>query len=252
MPPHRPGAHRVLVGCSGWNYAHWRRGVFYPEGCPAERWLGYYAERFGTVELNTTFYRLPRAAAAARWAEETPPGFVFAAKVSRFVTHVKRLLEVERHLPLLLGRLEPLAAAGKLGPLLWQLPPTFRRDDERLAAALGAAPRSLRHAVEFRHPSWFQPDVMALLRERGVALVIADRPEIRSFQTHELTAGFTYLRFHHGSRGARGNYSEGELAEWAARIRGFAEAGDVYAYFNNDWEGFAPRNASRLRALVER
>src|SRR5581483_12338116 len=143
-------------------------------------------------------------------------------------------------------RIEPLLRSPKLGPLLWQLPPTFRRDDERLAAALDVFPRSLRHALEFRHESWFTPDVMALLRERNVALVIADRPEIASFQTHELTADFTFVRFHHGSRGLRGNYSATELDEWAERIAGWADRGDVFAYFNNDWEGFAPRNALGL------
>ena len=251
MPPDRDSAHLLHIGCSGWNYAHWRHGVFYPERCPPARWLRHYARFFDTVELNNTFYRLPRTSAVARWAAETPARFVFAVKVSRYVTHIKRLAETEIHLPLLLARIEPLLGSPKLGPLLWQLPPTFRRDDERLAAALDAAPRDLRHAFEFRHASWFAADVMALLRERNVALVIADRPEIASFQTHELTADFTFVRFHHGSRGARGNYSERELDEWAERIRGWNERGDVFAYFNNDWEGFAPRNALRLQRLLD-
>jgi uncharacterized protein YecE (DUF72 family) len=250
MPPGRPGTARVRIGCSGWNYDHWRGGVFYPPGCPADRWLGYYAQHFDTVELNSTFYRLPRPTAAARWVTQTPPDFVFAVKVSRYLTHIKRLRETPQHLALLLERIEPLLASPKMGPLLWQLPPTFRRDDERLAEALAAFPPQLRHAVEFRHESWFAADVMALLRERNVALVIADRPEIKSFQSLELTAEFTFLRFHHGSRGARGNYSETELQEWAARIRGWRDNGDVYAYFNNDWEGFAPANALRLAQLL--
>jgi len=243
-------AHALRVGCSGWNYAHWRHGVFYPERCPPARWLRYYAQFFDTVELNNTFYRLPRTAAVARWVAESPRDFVFAVKVSRYVTHVKRLLDTEQHLPLLLERIEPLLRSPKLGPLLWQLPPTFRRDDERLAAALDVFPRSLRHALEFRHESWFTPDVMALLRERNVALVIADRPEIASFQTHELTADFTFVRFHHGSRGLRGNYSDVELDEWAERIRRWHDRGDVFAYFNNDWEGFATRNALGLKARL--
>src|SRR5262249_33940134 len=157
--------------------------------------------------------------------------------------HVKRLMDTEQHLPLLLERIEPLLGSPKLGPLLWQLPPTFRRDDDRLAAALAAFPPALRHAIEFRHESWFVSEVTALLRERNVALVIADRPEIASFQTHELTADFAFVRFHHGWRGLRGNYSDRELDEWAERIHGWGERGDVFAYFNNDWEGFAPRNA---------
>jgi uncharacterized protein YecE (DUF72 family) len=240
----------IHVGCSGWNYAHWRHGVFYPKRCPPARWLPFYAQHFDTVELNTTFYRLPRTTAAARWVAETPDDFVFAVKVSRYVTHIKRLTDTEHHLPLLLERIEPLCHTPKLGPLLWQLPPTFKRDDDRLAAALDAAPRDLRHAFEFRHESWFAGDVMALLRERTAALVIADRPEIASFQTHDLTADFAFVRFHHGSRGHGGNYSDGELEEWAQRLGAWGERGDVYAYFNNDWEGFAPRNALYLRELL--
>jgi uncharacterized protein YecE (DUF72 family) len=240
----------VRIGCSGWNYAHWRNGVFYPPRCPQRLWLDYYARHFDTVELNATFYRLPRIEAAERWVEETPAGFLFAVKVSRYLTHVKRLRETGQHLALLLERTLPLLRSGKLGPLLWQLPPTFRRDDERLGAALAEFPPELRHAVEFRHASWFAPEVMTLLRERNVALVIADRPEIHAFQTRELTADYTYLRFHSGSRGERGNYSPGELDEWAARIRGWAERGDVFAYFNNDWEGFAIRNALGLSARL--
>jgi uncharacterized protein YecE (DUF72 family) len=240
----------IRIGCSGWNYAHWRNGVFYPPRCPPRRWLAFYAERFDTVEVNSTFYRLPKRPAVARWAEEAPDGFLFAVKVSRYVTHIKRLRDVGRHLPLLLERIEPLCEAGKLGPLLWQLPPTFERDDGRLAVALGELPGDLRHAFEFRHASWFAPEVMGLLREHGIALVIADRPEIRPFQTHELTADFTFVRFHHGSRGRGGNYSDSELAEWAETIRGWAGRGDVYAYFNNDWEGYALRNALTLRRLL--
>jgi uncharacterized protein YecE (DUF72 family) len=163
------------------------------------------------------------------------------------VTHIKRLADTEQHLPLLLERIEPLLRSPKLGPFLWQLPPNFRRDDARLAGALDAMPPAFRHAVEFRHDSWFAPEVMSMLRARNVALVIADRPEIAPFQTHELTADFTFVRFHHGSRGLRGNYSDGELDEWAERIRGWSERGDVFAYFNNDWEGFAPRNALGLK-----
>ena len=247
MPPDRESAYQLRVGCSGWNYAHWRHGVFYPERCPPARWLRYYTQFFDTVELNNTFYRLPRTSAVARWVAEAPPDFVFAVKVSRYITHVKRLADTEQHLPLLLDRIEPLVHSPKLGPLLWQLPPSFRRDDERLGAALAAFPPSLRHALEFRHESWFAPDVMALLREHNVAVVIADRPEIASFQTHELTADFTFLRFHHGSRGLRGNYSERELDEWTERIGSWHERGDVFAYFNNDWEGFAIRNALGLK-----
>jgi uncharacterized protein YecE (DUF72 family) len=241
---------RVHIGCSGWNYASWRHGVFYPDGLPARRWLAAYAEHFDTVEVNTTFYRLPRREAVARWVEVTPEDFTFAVKVSRYVTHIKRLREARRHLDLLLARIEPLVAAGKLGPLLWQLPPTFQRDDQRLASALDELPRKLRHAFEFRHSSWFAEPVMELLRSYDVALVVADRPETASFQTRETVADFAFVRFHHGTRGRRGKYSHSELEEWTALIREWSRERDVYAYFNNDWEGFAPENASTLKQML--
>jgi len=240
----------VRVGLSGWNYAHWRDGVFYPSRLPASRWLDFYAGRFDTVEVNSTFYRLPRRDAVARWVEQSPAGFLFAVKASRYLTHVKRLRDLGPGLERFLERIEPLLDSPKLGPLLWQLPPTLRRDHDRLAGALERLPRGLRHCVEFRHPSWFVDDTYALLREHGVALVIADRPEVNDFQAHELTAGWTYVRFHAGTRGRRGNYSESELREWAERLRAWSRTHDVFAYFNNDWEGFAPRNAARLLQLL--
>ena len=247
MPDRRRRPH--LVGCSGWNYDSWRHGVFYPERCPSSRWLEHYARHFDTVELNATFYRLPTVKAVQRWVEQTPDDFVFAVKMSRYVTHVKRLRDLAPSLELFYSRIAPLVGTPKLGPVLWQLPPTFRRDDARLAQALEQLPEG-RHAFEFRHPSWFVPEVTELLRQHGVALVIADRPEVQSFQTHELTTDWTFVRFHWGSHGRRGNYSENELKSWAVRIRGWP-ASCSYIYFNNDWEGFAPRNARLLRRLLE-
>jgi len=233
----------IRIGCSGWAYGDWRKPVY--EGAPASSWLARYAELFDTVEVNATFYRLPRVDSVARWGSETPDGFVFAVKASRYLTHVKRLRDIADGMKLLDDRIEPLERAGKLGPVLWQLPGNFRRDDERLAEALARLPRG-RHCFEFRHESWFVPEVYELLRSAGAALVIGDDPR-RPFQTHELTAEWTYLRFHHGSRGRRGNYSESELEEWARRIEGWRREFDVYAYFNNDWEGFAVRNGLWLR-----
>jgi uncharacterized protein YecE (DUF72 family) len=242
----------VRVGCSGWNYAHWRNGVFYPPRLPARRWLELYAERFDTVEVNSTFYRLPREDAVAHWVEQTPPGFLFAVKASRYLTHVRRLRDVGPGLETFLARLDPLVRSGKLGPILWQLPPNFRRDDERLERALAALRPDLRHCFEFRHASWFVEETYALLREHGVALVIGDRAEVHPFQSLELTAPWTLVRFHAGTRGRRGNYSDTELEEWAARLRGWSRDHEVLAYFNNDWEGFAPRNALRLVEMLER
>jgi len=243
-------ARPVRVGLSGWNYVHWRDGVFYPSRLPASRWLEFYAERFDTVEVNSTFYRLPRVDAVANWVEQTPAEFLFAVKASRYLTHVKRLRDLGPGLERFLERIEPLLASPKLGPLLWQLPPTFRRDHERLTEALARFPPGLRHCVELRDPSWFVEETYALLREHGVALVIGDRPQVNWFQTHELTAGWTFVRLHGGTRGRRGNYSRRELEEWAERLRGWSRTHEVFAYFNNDWEGFAPRNAALLKRLL--
>jgi uncharacterized protein YecE (DUF72 family) len=239
---------RVRIGCSGWNYKHWREGVFYPPRCPQRLWLPYYAERFDTVEINNTFYRLPRPAAVANWVEQTPPDFCFALKASRYLTHVKRLTDLAPGIRRFYASIEPLARSPKLGPVLWQLPPRFRRDEERLGQALERLPPG-RHCLEFRDESWFTAEIYAILREHGVALVIGDHPS-RPYQAHELTADWTFLRFHAGSRGRDGNYSETELEEWAARLDAWRRRVEVYAYFNNDWRGFAVRNAARLKELL--
>jgi uncharacterized protein YecE (DUF72 family) len=244
-PRARAAASRsVLVGCSGWNYADWRER-FYPKGMPASRWLEHYAEHFPTVEVNNTFYRLPSRDAVARWAEQTPAGFVFTIKASRYLTHIKRLTDLGGGVERFYERIQPLIDAGKLGPVLWQLPGNFRCDLERLGPALEQLPDG-QHCFEFRHASWFVPEVYDLLRRHDVALVIGDHPE-RPFQSLELTADWTFVRFHYGRRGRKGNYSEREIEEWAVRIRNWAKRAGVYCYFNNDWQGFAVKNALALQ-----
>jgi uncharacterized protein YecE (DUF72 family) len=203
---------------------------------------------FDTVEVNATFYRLPGRDAVAAWASGTPPGFVFAVKASRYLTHVRRLRDPAQGFARLLERLQPLAAAQKLGPVLWQLPESFRRDDDRLRSALAQLPDG-RHAFEFRHPSWFVPEVEELLRAHGAALAIGDHPE-RPFQARVLTAPWTYVRFHYGSRGHDGNYSKRELAGWAEELSEWRREAEVFAYFNNDWRGFAVANARTLARLL--
>jgi uncharacterized protein YecE (DUF72 family) len=234
----------VRIGCSGWNYPHWRERA-YPRGLPQRRWLEHYSTLFDTVEVNNTFYRLPSRNAVAAWVEQTPPGFLFAVKASRFLTHMKRLTDMGRGVERFYERIEPLVRSPKLGPVLWQLPENFHRNDERLAGALAGLPAG-RHCFEFRHPSWFVPEVHELLREYGAALVIGDHPE-RPFQTHELTADWTFIRFHHGSRGRNGNYSERELETWRRRIGAWRSHVEVFAYFNNDWQGYAVRNGLWLQ-----
>ena len=238
----------IRIGCSGWNYASWK-DEFYG-GKPARLWLQHYAQHFDTVEVNNTFYRLPLASSVAAWVAQTPPDFLFTVKASRYLTHIKRLTDLDAGLRKYYERIEPLVASPKLGPVLWQLPPSFRRDDERLASALAALP-SGRHCFEFRHPSWFAEPVYALLREHGAALVIGDRPEIKAFQAHEFTTDWTFVRFHYGSRGRRGNYSDRELEEWARRFEDWSDEMEIFAYFNNDWEVFAVRNALWLKNRLE-
>jgi uncharacterized protein YecE (DUF72 family) len=238
----------VRIGCSGWNYDDWR-GRLYPEGLGKPRWLGRYAEVFDTVEVNSTFYRLASRKAVARWVEDTPADFVFAAKASRYLTHVRRLRDVGQGIERYYERIQPLLESGKLGPIVWQLPATFRRDDETLESLLGMLPEG-RHCFEFRHESWFKPPVYELLHSAGAALVIADHPKW-PFQAHELTTEWTLVRLHHGRRGRRGNYSETELDEWARRLSRWRRRADTFVYFNNDWEGFAVRNALSLSRRLQ-
>jgi uncharacterized protein YecE (DUF72 family) len=238
----------VRIGCSGWNYADWR-GRVYPEGCPPRRWLSYYATLFDTVEVNSTFYRLARPEAVARWLEQTPEDFLFTVKASRYLTHMKRLGDMERGVERLYAGIAPLVESPNMGPMLWQLPERFRRDDDRLAFALERLPPG-RHCFEFRHPSWFAPEVYGLLREHGVAFATGHDPR-RPLPPAPLTTDWTLIRCHHGERGRRGNYSESELREWAARIADLRSEVEVLAYFNNDWEGFAVRNGLRLKRLLE-
>jgi uncharacterized protein YecE (DUF72 family) len=238
------GPRPIRIGCSGWNYASWKDELY--ERRPPRLWLQHYAQHFDTVEVNNTFYRLPLQTSVTSWVQQTPSEFVFTIKASRYLTHIKRLTDLRGGIERFYERLEPLVGSPKLGPVLWQLPAMFKRNDDRLAAALEAFPPG-RHCFEFRHASWFVEPVYELLRAHGAALVIGDRPEVKEFQAHELTTDWTLVRFHYGSRGRRGNYSERELEEWAQRFERWSRDVEVFAYFNNDWEVFAVRNALWLK-----
>ena len=245
-PPMKP----VRIGCSGWMYDDWR-GRLYPERLAKRRWLEGYASAFDTVEVNSTFYRLARREAVAGWVEQTPAGFLFAVKASRYLTHIKRLVDIARRDRALLRAARADAQAGRLGPVLWQLPENFHRDDRRARGLARSAAREVsnQHTIEFRHPSWFAPEVFEALRSHGVALTIGDHPE-RPFQTFEATAYWRFVRFHYGSRGRAGNYSAAEIDTWARRIAQWRRREQVFAYFNNDWRGFAPANAKALLAAA--
>jgi len=239
---------QVRIGCSGWMYDDWR-GRLYPEHEPKRRWLELYAARFDTVEVNATFYRLQRREAVAAWVAQTPPGFIFAVKASRYLTHIKRLIDIGEGIKRFYAPLEPLLQARRLGPVLWQLPENFQRDDSRLAGWLEQLPEGM-HTIEFRHRSWFVPEVLSALRAHSVALAIGDHPK-RPFQSYEVTAPWRFVRFHYGSHGRDGNYSPAELREWAQRIAQWREKQEVFGYFNNDWQGLAPDNAAELGRVIE-
>ncbi|HEY2477842.1 MAG TPA: DUF72 domain-containing protein [Solirubrobacterales bacterium] len=233
----------VRIGCSGWSYRDWRERLY--EGVPQRRWLARYAEEFDTVEVNATFYRLPRERTVAGWVEQTPPGFSFAVKGSRYLTHIRRLRDVGTGLRRFWEPLAPLREARRLGPVLWQLPENFERDDAVLGEFLAALPPA-EHCFEFRHRSWFAAPVRAALERHGASLVIADDPR-RDLPRAKPLGPLVYLRLHYGSRGRRGNYAEAELDLWRRRIAAWRSRRPVFVYLNNDWEGFAPADAAYLR-----
>jgi uncharacterized protein YecE (DUF72 family) len=240
---------RVWIGCSGWSYRDWRDKL-YPHGLPARRWLERYAEVFDTVEVNATFYRLPKRETVQGWVEQTPDGFLFAVKGSRFLTHMRRLREIEEGVARFWEPLEPLREAGRLGPVLWQLPESLHRDDELLASALDSLPPA-RHCFEFRHPSWFAADVRELLAGRGASLALGDDAR-RDLPAARPAGPLAYLRLHYGSRGREGNYSSAELDRWRRRLAAWRARREVFVYLNNDWQGFAPANARELRGGLSR
>lgn len=236
----------LFVGTSGWQYPHWRP-VFYPERLPQKMWLPYFAERFRTVEVNNTFYNLPGDSVFEHWRQVSPPDFVFALKMSRFLTHLKRLRDPEEPVKRFLeraGRLGP-----KLGPVLVQLPPRFKVDVDRLDATLRLFPRSVRVAVEFRDDTWFVPEVRALLERRHVALCLADSPRRR--QPMWRTAAWGFVRFHEGAGSRAPGYERDALRRWVDRVaENWPARDDVYVYFNNDAEGYALRDAVTFAELA--
>lgn len=236
----------LRIGCSGWVYKDWR-GPFYPPEVKERERLAYYASRFDTAEINASFYRLPSEKTVEGWANRAPTGFVFAWKVSRFISHNKKLRDCAGSIDLVFGRMALLGHAR--GPALIQLPPQLRRDDRRLADFLALLPKGQRCTVEFRHDSWYAPGVFQLLADFDVALCISDHHSAPS--PWEVTASWVYLRGHGPGGRYAGRYSEAELARWAAALeRWRGERRDVYAYFDNDIKSAAPLDALTLKRLA--
>ena len=235
----------IHVGCSGWQYRHWRES-FYPPGLPQRLWLEYYASQFETVEVNNTFYKLPATGLLEGWHDRVPDQFMFAVKASRYLTHMKKLRAPEAPLDALFRRARELKP--KLGPVLYQLPPQLHKNLERLKEFLDGLTRypTVRHALEFRHPSWYGDDVLTLLEQYDVAMCLHDMAG--SASPREAVATFLYARFH-GTRGKyAGGYSSPRLRDWGNWLRRQRKPG--FVYFNNDVAGQAPKDASKLRTFL--
>jgi uncharacterized protein YecE (DUF72 family) len=232
----------LRIGTSGWHYASWR-GPFYPGALKPADFLAFYGTRFSSAEINNSSYRLPGEEAVAAWREGTPDGFLFAWKASRFITHMKKLRGVEESLDLVFGRMAGLR--DKLGPVLFQLPPMLRADRDRLGGFLAILPRGHRVAVEFRHPSWYEPPILDLLREHDAALCLSDHAAAPA--PWAATASFVYIRGHGADGRYAGNYTDETLEARAQRIAGWRAGGrDVHCDFDNDIKSAAPLDARRL------
>jgi uncharacterized protein YecE (DUF72 family) len=245
----------VRIGCSGWQYRHWR-GDFYPAELPTSRWFAHYALTFDTVEINNSFYRLPAAGTFANWREQGPSHFLYAVKASRFLTHMKKLKDPADPLERFFENAKQLGP--RLGPILYQLPPRWPLNLERFETFLRAIAPAARAAgvrtrpssvVEFRDPSWYDEDVYELMRRYKIALCLHD---MQGSASGKLVVGpFVYVRFHFGTKKYGGRYPDERLDEWADWLAArAAERLRVFAYFNNDTGGHAPRDAVRLRARI--
>jgi len=240
---------RVLVGTSGWHYESWR-GPFFPNGLSLQHQLQYYASQFCTTELNGVFYRTPSLDAVKAWRAQTGRDFVFAWKASKFITHWKRLSDRSvNSLALIEERLSLLGA--KAGPILFQLPPDFEADGERLASFFKLLPTDRRYSFEFRHPSWYRPSILKLLSRRNVALCLSDHQHAPA--PWRRTADFVYIRGHGPGGRYMDRYTTRSLSKWATRIRSWKKQGcDVFVYFDNDQKSAAPADALKLKELLRK
>ena len=239
-------ARPVHIGTSGWHYQHWK-GPFYPEDLPDGRYLEHYLKHFETAEINNTFYRLPEEGTFTRWRDAVPEGFIFSVKASRYITHMKKLKDPEQPLANFVERIETLG--DRLGPVLFQLPPGWRLNIERLRSFLKALPEGHRYAFEFRDPSWFGDETGVALAERGAAFCIYDFEGRQS--PRSVTADFVYVRLHGPDGAYQGKYDDTALADWAKALSSWAGEGkEVFCYFDNDEKGYAAQNALKLKGLL--
>lgn len=239
-------AKNIHIGTSGWHYEHWV-GTFYPQDISKEGFLSYYANHFHTVEINNSFYHLPQKKTFELWRDTVPSGFIFAVKASRFITHMKKLSEPERTLSVFMERTGGLQE--KLGPILFQLPPYWKRNVERLESFLSALPIGYRYTFEFRDPSWFHSDVYDALAKHRAAFCVFELAGLQS--PKELTADFTYIRLHGPGDAYSGRYEKAVLADWAKTFSEWTGKGkEIYCYFDNDELGYAAQNAMELQKII--
>jgi uncharacterized protein YecE (DUF72 family) len=238
---------RILIGTSGWAYDDWR-GPFYPPDAPKRAWLEFYATRFSTTEINGSFYRTPSLEAVAAWRDQTPDDFLFAWKASKFITHWKRLTEkCENSIALMDTRLRTLGC--KAGPVLFQLPPQFTANRERLTSFVRMLPKRRIYAFEFRHHSWYDEAILALLRDNDISLCLSDHHDAPA--PWDVTASFVYVRGHGPGGHYRDNYTDATLEDWARKVRTWKrQRRDVFVYFDNDQKSAAPTDARRLIKLI--
>ncbi len=234
----------IHIGTSGWHYKHWV-GPFYPEKTPASKMLDFYAQRFDIVELNNTFYKLPGEPALHAWRDSTPRGFRFAAKGSRFLTHMKKLTDTGRGVDRFFEKVDVLG--NKLGPVVFQLPPRWSVDAERLGDFLAALPKHHKYAFEFRDPAWNVGAVFKILKKFNAAYCMFELSGVRS--PMEITANFTYIRLHGPDGPYQGSYDDGALRAWAKRLREW-DLRASYVFFDNDQAGYAALNAMRLKEIL--
>jgi uncharacterized protein YecE (DUF72 family) len=242
------GKDRIHIGTSGWHYDHWR-GPFYPEDLAKNRFLSFYAGHFRTVEINNSFYQLPNEDTLHLWRDTTPSTFVFSVKASRYITHMKKLKDAQETLPYLLDRISVLG--DKLGPILFQLPPRWRCNHERLEGFLEALPPDYRYAFEFRDPSWFGPETGEILGHHGAAFCIFELAGLIS--PKEVTTDFIYIRLHGPGGAYQGQYDSQVLAGWAGAFAAWIESSEeIYCYFDNDEAGYAALDALRLQEMISK
>lgn len=233
---------QIYIGTSGWSYAHWKEN-FYPQGLKSNQWLNHYSSVFSTVEVNTTFYHLPLISTIKNWHNQVPHHFLFSVKASRYITHQKRLIDCSESLNLFYKSLNGLKE--KIGPILFQLPPSFKMNKDRLIEFISLLSNDYNYVFEFRHASWFNDDIYELLLKKGIALCITDlngalSPEI-------ITSHFTYIRLHGPHHAYQGSYGTKNLKLWKNKIENWVDKTSVYCYFDNDEKGYAIQDAKSLQ-----